>query len=203
MFPRFQSRYPRDGQGHAISGNAAPEFLELSLFLNQFGGASFGRGLYRIIASSNIKVWNDRVLLPFSDFGGRISCFAYDWLGRVFALDRGRLEDDRPGVVMFEPGTGEALEIPCNLETFHTNELLEFGDAALAVNFHQEWLDAGGAVPTIDQCVGYKRPLFLGGSDDVDNLELSDIDVYWHLFGQLIEQTRGQPIGTRVHIGPG
>ncbi|MCP2517553.1 MAG: T6SS immunity protein Tdi1 domain-containing protein [Achromobacter mucicolens] len=46
----------------------------------------------------------------------------------------------------------------------------------------------------------YGIPLFLGGQDEVSNLELSDLDVYWHLLSQLIRQTRGLPAGTP--IGP-
>ncbi len=87
---------------------------------------------------------------------------------------------------MFEPGTGEVLQLPCNLVSFHDEELVEYRDAALASAFHQKWLSLGESAPHYHQCVGYRRPLFLGGSDELGNLEVSDIDVYWHLFGQLI-----------------
>jgi hypothetical protein len=40
-----------------------------------------------------------------------------------------------------------------------------------------------GGEPNYDQCVGYKKPLFLAGVDDVENIELSDLDVYRHLMG--------------------
>jgi hypothetical protein len=100
---------------------------------------------------------------------------------------------------MFEPGTGEALAIPSNIQTFHDSELMEFGEAALAISFYQKWMAAsGGQAPAYTQCVGYKTPLFLGGTDEVKNLELSDLDVYWHLMGQLIVKTRSLPPGTPV-----
>jgi hypothetical protein len=99
---------------------------------------------------------------------------------------------------MFEPGTGEVLNIPSNIESFHDKELIEFAEAALAVGFYQEWLASGGVVPAYIQCIGYKRALFLGGTDDVSNLEVSDLDVYWHIFGQLITKCNGLPVGTRV-----
>ncbi len=35
-------------------------------------------------------------------------------------------------VLMLEPGTGEALEIPCTIKSFHDRELIENRDAALA-----------------------------------------------------------------------
>lgn len=128
--------------------------------------------------------------LVFPEFKGRITCFGYDWLGRMFALDAGRRENDQPGVVMLEPGTGDVLEIPANLVDFHNIELVENEDACLASRFYQIWRTNGGAVPQHDRCVGYKVPLFLGGDDEIENLENSSLEVYWHLMGQLIEQAR-------------
>lgn len=99
---------------------------------------------------------------------------------------------------MFEPGTGQALEIPCNLITFHDNELISYSEAALAAGFYGQWLANGGATPKHDQCIGYMKPLFLGGKDVIGNLDLSDLDVYWCLSGQLIQKTRSFPPGTPV-----
>ncbi|MAT35594.1 MAG: DUF1851 domain-containing protein [Ponticaulis sp.] len=204
MFDAFQARYPRDSEVTERSGNtSASSPQSLADFVSQFGGASFGGGLYRVISTSDLGEWKARIGEGFPEFADRTTCFAYDWLGRVFALDPARLEGGQPGVVMLEPGTGEALEIPCNWETFHTEELLEYGEAALAISFYEKWLGSGGAAPTLDQCVGYKKPLFLGGVDDLENLELSALDVYWHLSTQIIRQTRGLPPRTPVRFDIG
>ncbi|SEL32732.1 T6SS immunity protein Tdi1 domain-containing protein [Streptacidiphilus jiangxiensis] len=53
-----------------------------------------------------------------------------------------------------------------------------------------------GANPTVgdlrfDQAIGYKQPLFLGGADAVENLELSDRGVYFSLCTQIAQQLRG------------
>ncbi|WP_277621809.1 T6SS immunity protein Tdi1 domain-containing protein, partial [Caballeronia zhejiangensis] len=53
-----------------------------------------------------------------------------------------------------------------------------------------------GAAPSYEECVGYRIPLFLGGKDVMDNLETSNLDVYWTLMAQLIRKARGLPIGT-------
>jgi hypothetical protein len=102
-------------------------------------------------------------------------------------------------VLLFEPGTGQALEIPCNLASFHEQELSEFKDAALAADFHAKWIRAGGAVPRYHECIGYRKPLFLRGKNTVDNLERLDLDVYWTLAGQLIAKAKAlapaQPLG--------
>jgi hypothetical protein len=202
MFETFQRNFPRDPgrvseTGGAIPKSDVPGFSELIV---RFGGSSFGRGLYRVIRAADLEEWKARVSLGFPEFEGRIACFGYDWLGRTFAVDSQRQEQGRPGVVMFDPGAGEVLEIPSNIQTFHDGELIEHADAALAIDFHQRWLANGGTEPAYAQCVGYRKPLFLGGADELENLELSDLDVYWHLLGQLIVKTKGLPQGTPVRL---
>lgn len=197
MYERFLKRYsldrPRDqGGGQVPTANAG-----LGQFFAAFAGASFGRGLYRVVNSSTVHLAEAFVREAFPKYQ-QVSVFSYDWLGRVFALDPARREAAGPGVLLMEPGTGEALEVPCSLEDFHERELVDQSDAAVGAPFHRKWLDSGGTAPTVLECVGYRKPLFLGGDDRVDNLELSDLDVYWTLAGQLISKTRGLPPGTRV-----
>ena len=183
MFEVFQRNFPRDRQdrrGHDVEG-LRPDIPGLREFFAAFGGSSFRDGLYRVIAPADLNEWNERICLGFPEFEGRI-------------------EDGQKGVVMFEPGTGEALEIPANLFTFHDAGLLEFGEAALAISFYERWRTSGGATPAFDQCIGYKKPLFLGGSDGVENLELSDLDVYWHLMGQFITKAKGLPPRTPISV---
>ncbi len=200
MFEAFQRNFPRD-PGEYKKGGPLPDLPAipgLREFLSAFGGASFRNGLYRAIHAEDLEQWRSRVLFAFPQFKGRITCFGYDWMGSTFAVDSRRLEKGQPGVLLFEPGTSKVLEIPSNIQTFHNSGLVEFGEAALAISFYQKWITTGGAAPSYTQCVGYKVPLFLGGKDEVENLELSDLDVYWHLMGQLIVQTRDLPVGTRV-----
>lgn len=202
MFENFLEAFPQDQlDGLARTSKVlVPNEKALSPVLNSLGGGSFGGGIYRVIKVADLNVWAQRVNLAFPIFEERITCFSYDWLGRVFAEDPARLVGGLPGVVMFEPGTGEALEIPSNILTFHDEELPQFADAALAASFFQQWLNQGGKRPAASECVGYKLPLFLDGKDDVENLELCDIDVYWHISSQLILQARGLPMGTLVNV---
>lgn len=202
MFEVFQKSFSRDAAlSIANAGNVAHfEMADCHDLLDRFGGDSFENGRYRVIRASDVAEWNARIAVTFPEFGERVTCFGFDWLGRVFAADPKRSEGGQPGVVMFEPGTGEALEIPCNIGSFHDEELIEYGDAALARDFHKRWIANGGSAPQYGQCVGYKKPLFLGGVDELDNLEMSDIDVYWHLLGQLILKAKGLPPGTPIRI---
>ncbi|MGW6275929.1 hypothetical protein [Kribbella sp. NPDC055071] len=42
-------------------------------------------------------------------------------------------------------------------------------------------------------------PLFLGGQDVTENLEVCDLDVYWSMRGQLRLAVRDLPPGTSVN----
>lgn len=205
MFEIFEDNYVRDpAEPERMSGEGlVPGLTGLAEFFAEYGGASFEDGLYRVMRPVDLPQWQERIELAFPEFADRVVCFAYDWAGNVFTLNTERLEDGQAGVTLFEPGVGEVLQIPSNLQTFHENGLIEFGEAALGISFYKKWREAGGAVPAYDRCVGYRKPLFLSGVDDVENLEISDIDIYWRIVGQLIQQTRGLPLGTSVNVNLG
>ena len=156
--------------------------------MSAFGGASFNGGLYRVLRASDFRRWQERIAIAFPGYEDQVACFGYDWMGTAFALDSSRKVGGRPAVAMFDLGAGEVLEIPSNLDTFHDHELVYSSSAALETELYGEWLSAGGAPPSYSQCVGYQVPLFLGGADEVGNLELPDLDVYWHIIGQVLEQ---------------
>lgn len=81
---------------------------------------------------------------------------------------------------------------------FHDAELVDYAEEALAVSYFSKWREAGGTSPALSECIGYKKPLFLGGADEVDNLELTDLDVYWTIMGQLRRQVAGLSQGTVI-----
>lgn len=155
-------------------------------------------GAYRRHRPEDMANCTELAVSAFPELADRIECFGADWLGRQFATDQGRIVRGLPQVLMLEPGTGEALEIPVDLATFHDKELAQQADAAAAYSFFQQWLEAGGPRPDYHQCVGYKRPLYLGGVDEVMNLELVDFEVYWTISAQFLERVRCLPAGTRI-----
>jgi Domain of unknown function (DUF1851) len=200
----FDNHYRPDGQQRCSSEDVSqlahlePRAPGLVGFLSGHAGASFENGLYRIHSLGHMNKWTSIVAEAFPDFRQRVFCFAYDWLGRHFALDFGRQERMQNLVIMLEPGTGQALEIPANFIDFHNRELVEYRKEALASDFYRSWLSSGGAAPSPAECVGYSTPLFLGGADLVENLELVDMEVYWSIAGQLLAKTRGLPAGSRI-----
>jgi hypothetical protein len=146
---------------------------------------------------SSLRHSNALVREAFPD-SNQVQVFGFDWLGRQFAVDsRGRRDED-PAVLLFEPGTGEVLEICAHFSMFHDGELIEFKNEALASHFFAQWRAAAGASVGFSECVGYRVPLFLGGKDQVDNLEIIDLDVYWTIVGQLRTGSRKLPKGTTI-----
>ena len=202
MFEKFLSKFNQDktnGEAQTSSFEFPIRAEGLKVFFSNYSGCSFNGGLYRTHSAQSIEHWNRVVGDAFPDFSERIFCFGYDWLGRQFALDSGRIESGEPLILLLEPGTGEALEIPVNFAQFHEDELVNYANEALAQDFFTAWLSAGNPSPNHDQCISYKKPLFLGGADIVENLEPMDLEVYWGLSAQLLEKVRGLPPGTPIN----
>ena len=170
-------------------------FVEL---LSNFQGMSFSNGLYRFHKLEEIAHWNEIILDAFPEFDGRISCFGYDWLGRHFSLDSGRVENNQPQILMFEPGTGEVLEIPCDFMGFHNEEIPNYHDACLASGFFKDYLSQNPVGVERNECIGYKVPLFVGGQDIISNLEKSNMEVYWSLCSQMLHKTKALPKGAKI-----
>jgi Domain of unknown function (DUF1851) len=168
-------------------------------FSQRFAGRSFELGLYRFHDSESGPRGADLLRNAFPEFANRACPFGYDWLGRQFALDADRREEGEPLVLLLEPGTGEALEIPLPFRAFH-DQLGELREPALAAPFFAEWSEKNPTSMPLkrDVCVGYRVPLFLGGTDTVENLEVADLDVYWSLTADLLASTRDQPPGTKI-----
>lgn len=149
-------------------------------FLKDFSGASFRKGMYRIHKVEDIGKWTKIVEEAFPKYAGNILVFGYDWLGRQFA------QNSQTGkILLFEPGTGEVLNIPVDFVQLHDEEIADYSEDSLASEFFEEWFGSedGCEIPH-DKCVGYKVPLFLNGDDNLSNLELSDMEVYWGIMGQ-------------------
>lgn len=155
----------------------------MDAFLKLYDGKTFLNGLYRICKLADVEKWNGIVEDAFPSVKGQITVFGYDWLGRVFTMFH-----RTNTVVMFEPGTGEAFNTSVDFVNFHNVEIVEYHKDCLASEFFDEWYQANGNyVLPHDKCAGYKVPLFLSGEDTIDNLEISDMEVYWGIMAPLIK----------------
>jgi hypothetical protein len=98
-----------DGFGKRAAKTQPSEIASPKEFLN---------GAYRLHESGDVERFTAMAAEAFPEFAQRITCFGADWLGRQFAVDSGRLQGGEPLVLMLEPGTGEALEIPADYGSF-------------------------------------------------------------------------------------
>ncbi|WP_081888231.1 T6SS immunity protein Tdi1 domain-containing protein [Verrucomicrobium sp. BvORR034] len=170
----------------------------LSAIIGALGGKTFLHGLYRVLRSDRMDAAKAAMEKVFPEYRGRIVPFAFDWLGRHFAVDLARIEDGRPQVLMLEIGAAEAMEIPASVADFHNVELVEYADDALSFPFWQQWRASNPNDLSYSECVGYKVPLFLGGADELANLETIDLSVYVEICGQLRNKTRTLAAGQTI-----
>lgn len=139
-------------------------------------------GMYRVFSVDDAAKWNNIVEDAFPPYQNRIQVFAYDWLGRIFAVKK-----DTDTVLLFEPGTGEVLDIPVDIAEFHNVEIAEYNEDSLASDFFEEWFEtSNNYILKKNECAGYKTPLFLNGEDNISNLEVSDMEVYWSIMSSLL-----------------
>jgi hypothetical protein len=134
----------------------------------------------------------------YPEFGGQIVSIAEDWMGRQFAVRLPRVGFVGAQVLLFEPGSGDAYELDCGLRELFESELENDPVTYLALDLYREWREADSTPLSPGKCVGFKVPLFLGGSGSVDNLEISDVQVYWDILGQLRAATRDSPPGSKI-----
>lgn len=165
---------------------------------SQVAGLALGGGLLRFVTQADGPIAQQAIRDAFPEFGDRAVPFARDWLGRHFAVDRVRHTGSASCLLLLEPGSGEAFEIDEGFVDFLNADLVESPDTYLESELFNMWRRAGGDDPGEAQCVGFRVPLFLGGSGSIENLELTDVHVYWELLGQLRVATRNLQPGTRV-----
>lgn len=189
---RFKAKFTitSDNADQAPLPNVDFGVPNLGQILNALGGKTFNHGIYRVLRADQITAATQAMEGVFPEYRGRIVPFAFDWLGRHFAIDRGRVEKGQPLILMLEIGAGEAMEIPASVLEFHNVELVDYTNDALAATFWQQWRSDNPTDLAFTDCVGYKVPLFLGGPDVLANLEAIDLSVYVEISGQLRNKIR-------------
>lgn len=158
--------------------------------IHMLAGATFGYGLYRIHTQQSASLAAESIGVGFPEFRERTVPFGFDWLGRQFCHDLREAECNAPSVLMFEPSTGEVLDLETSFGRFHDHLLVDHAEAALAVSFFHDWQASSQVVLDFTQCAGYRIPLFLSGADDITNLEVTDLDVYWTITSHILQQIR-------------
>jgi hypothetical protein len=200
MYDNFISNYPPDSVGKEASRDD-PRLKSIEGFsdLATFGvGVSFGRGILRVHSEEEMRRAQTLAREGFPEYGNRILPIAKDWLGRQYV----GLLDQRVNAVtqllLLEPGSGDAFEVDCGVVDLFNVEFVADPITYLASDLFEQWVVGSPRVPAAGECVGFKVPLFLGGDGVVENLEVTDEEVYWSIFGQLKAKTKDLPPGTGI-----
>jgi|SRR5579859_250978 len=108
------------------------------------------------------------------------------------------LQDEDGEVHLLVLGMGEIIRV--------AGSVAEFRRLASEKETQREWFALGllteleRARMTISdgQCFGFKTPPILGGTVELSNIEISHIGVYISLMGQICQQIKKLPAGTKI-----
>jgi Domain of unknown function (DUF1851) len=158
-------------------------------FFNLYEGCTFNNGLYRIHSIDKVNYWNSIVAEIFPNFKECIDCFGYDWLGRQFAVEKRLVSQSESPILIFDVGANLSLRVPHSFYNFHEIETVEYCNDVFYSDF---FLQAKGLIDTdlpYDKCFYCETPIFLQGEYCIDNLKVMSMEVYWHIYGQILHQT--------------
>ena len=178
MFDKFLKYVNYD---NGVKCNSIDEFLENT------SGKSFLNGLYTIFKQEDVEKWNGIIGEYFPDYKGSFLFFVYDWMGRIFVI-----ENNSNMVKMFDPEERTCYATDMDIVKFH-EEIVNDTDGMLSLNYFNQWLEKNNnKIIKYGECVGFKVPLFLGGKDELDNLEEIDMDVYWTMTLDINNTVKGE-----------
>jgi len=181
-----------------IIGRDSPFFTE---FMRDAAWTSYNRGIWRLFLPRrpDFAYWtiDARWAGDWPKYRG-IRFFGYDWLGRLVGVDGRKGRPSGSEVVRLEPGMGELVMTDDTVEAFLTRDLVDEYDDTLSAELFRDWVAASDESLDPDNCVGFRQPLALGGSDDLENLEVVSLKVYVSISGQIATQLANRPPGTKV-----
>lgn len=159
--------------------------------LAQIKKGVYNKGLYTFISDEESKELLE--LVKRLGYKKDLKVFAVDWIGKIFALDPE--EKDKNGCETIScydlsaPSSSFCTQV--NFEIFHNVHAVNHRNELFDSNRFDEWSKSNQPPNDGKTCVGYKVPLFLGGKDDFENMELTDRSVYLHLQAQLFSSING------------
>lgn len=159
--------------------------------VDTLGGRSFGGGLLTVFRRDELPKWKELIGSFYTRYHGDFSPVGYNWLGQCYVLDA------RGSVDILEPEASSTSCTDMGLVEFLNVDGVGNRDNAFLEAGYEEWLSGHEPVGA-GNCAGYTVPLFLGGKDEDDNMDIVDMEVYWGMTGQLWEAVKDLPEGTKI-----
>jgi hypothetical protein len=193
LLTRFSQKYPPEGApslpGPEI-GLVDDELLQE--LWRRFNGCRLGNGLFQLFTPKSAEEWKETLRAIWPEFPFLGLCFGANSLGQIFVAEPEFAGGPLSQVCFFDPVEGKVFVISDTMLEFIEQTLSpseKDNEVFLPLFFH-EWLSDGNPAPQYGECLGYIRPLFLGGEDVNDNMEVIDMDVHWTVTGGIIQKIR-------------
>lgn len=151
----------------------------------RFGGMLILDGLYNIYDTDTCLKMTRLCLEFFGEFQGYILAIGQDWLGYLYCADFSRLIDGKPKIIVFDINTRDIMDTANSIEKFHTVLAIDEVESSFNLELYNQWKEHHKPIQKPGRCVGYRIPLALGGSDDIENMEEADTEVYWSITGHI------------------
>jgi len=163
---------------------------QIDYFVRSFGGQHLLNGMFTVFKQNDLEKWEKNVKRFFYNLKENFKLFGYDWQGNCYGIILNNATTLNENVVMFEIGTNKILSFSCDFNTFINKTFIDQLNSILVPQFFESAVKLYDDKIGYGKCIGYKRPLFMGGQDIPSNLEYSDMDVYWTVLAQVIESVR-------------
>jgi len=197
MYEQFKIGNAPTLEEEMVGTHALEEIRDIKVanLFAECGGYSFWNGMFKVHTFPSSFYWSTLISKYYKTYDSKFVPFGYDWMGRQFAVDLRR----ENYILMFDPSTGEDFELNQDLVMFFIEDLIKDRDSILSGQlfhlatefFHVEKIG-------YNNCIGYKIPLFLNGTDTLDNRELCDMEVYWEFQCQIYHQIKDLPPDTKI-----
>jgi hypothetical protein len=124
--------------------------------------------------------------------------FATDWLGALYLFSHSKPKNGQPRIARLDSATAQYELYDATFADFCLGRIGLGWQDLLAVELFQAWRRSGCPVPGPAQCVCPKIPLSFGAPFDASNLEVMPLVVWLYISGQIHEQVRKLPPGTKI-----
>lgn len=151
-------------------------------FITSYAGSTFNNGLYRLHNKTSSELGQKNANRLFPQLRRKATVFGYDWLGRQYAFHN----RNKNKIFLLDVSTANYYTMNSNFTDFHNFILIEYIEASLEKETFEEYQKHNPAdIPlAFNEAISYKHPLFLGGSEEISNMEKTDMDVYWSISSQ-------------------